>query len=188
MNIGKPLGLDIKLLVETEELPLDAYKLWEEFRTNVPVLIASPMPLPVTSNKRTKIVVLQNPRTSEVKDLELYFTIGSGVLRGQAQQAEIKTFDESVEEKIERVCEEYAPRSVHECKTEMHDWESKKDSKVVQYCKEEQMVRQLKIRQQQQQQQQQPQLLQQQQQQQQQLQQQQQHQQQQLQQIQQQLH
>jgi len=151
VNIGKPLGLDIKLLVETEELPLDAYKLWEEFRTNVPVLIASPMPLPITSNKRTKIVVLQNPRTSEVKELDLYFTIGSGILKGQAKQAEIKIFDETVEKKIERVCEEYAPRSVEECKTEMLDWERKQESEVVQYCKIEHMVRQLKSQQQQQQ-------------------------------------
>merc|ERR1712142_14662 len=151
VNIGKPIGLDIKLLVESEELPLDAFKLWEEIKTNVPVFMASPVPLPITSNRRTKIVILQNPRTSEVKELDLHFTIGSGILQDISQQTKIKILSESVEEKIERVCEEYAPRSVQECKSEMYNWQRQKDSEIVQYCKKEEMVRQNKIQQQQQQ-------------------------------------
>merc|ERR1712212_414658 len=139
------------LLVESEELPLDAFKLWEEIKTNVPVFMASPVPLPITSNRRTKIVILQNPRTSEVKELDLHFTIGSGILQDISHQTKIKILSESVEEKIERVCEENAPRSVQECKSEMYDWQRQKDSEIVQYCKKEEMVRQNKIQQQQQQ-------------------------------------
>merc|ERR1712212_1282294 len=56
-------------------------------------------------------------------------------------------------EKIERACEKYAPESIQECKSEMYEWEKRKDSSIVQFCREEETIRIKMIQQQQQQQQ-----------------------------------
>merc|ERR1711915_958168 len=154
VNVGKPFGLDMKLKIETEELPLDTYKLWEELRTTAPIIAGGLLTLPITTIRRTKLQVVFTPTTSEVKELDLYFTVGVGSLESKTKQATIKILDEEVKEKIERACEEYAPESVQQCKSEMYEWEKKQDSSIVQFCKEEEKYMNLKVQQQQQQQQQ----------------------------------
>merc|ERR1711872_941108 len=47
----------------------------------------------------------------------------------------------------------YAPESIQECKSEMYEWEKRKDSSIVQFCREEETIRNKMIQQQQQQQQ-----------------------------------
>merc|ERR1711915_187462 len=155
VNVGKPFGLDMKLKIATEELPLDTYKLWEELRTTAPIIAGGLLTLPITTIRKTKLQVVFTPTTSEVKELDLYFTVGVGSLESKTKQATIKILDEEVKEKIERACEEYAPESVQQCKSELYEWEKKQDSSIVQFCKEEEKYMNLKVQQQQQQQQQQ---------------------------------
>merc|ERR1712002_902597 len=106
LNIGKPVGLDAKIMLETEQLPQDMYSIWEQLSINIPLLTATPLPLPVTSNKRTRITLTQNPRTSEVKELDLFFTVGYGNLEGKNQQSIIKLYNDTIEDKIDESCEE----------------------------------------------------------------------------------
>merc|ERR1711915_362057 len=148
VNVGKPFGLDMKLKIATEELPLDTYKLWEELRTTAPIIAGGLLTLPITTIRRTKLQVVFTPTTSEVKELDLYFTVGVGSLESKTKQATIKILDEEVKEKIERACEEYAPESVQQCKSEMYEWEKKQDSSIVQFCKEEEKYMNLKVQQQ----------------------------------------
>ena len=75
LNIGKPFGLDAKIMVSTEESGIDLYKLWDELKTNGPVFLAS-LPNPIPSSRRTTITLLHNPQTSEVKELNFYLSLG----------------------------------------------------------------------------------------------------------------
>merc|ERR1712121_173884 len=105
--------------------------------------------LPVTTIKKTKIQVLFNPTTSETKALELYATVGIGSLEGQNKQPVIRILNEKIEEKIEEACAKYAPRTIEQCKSEMYEWENRKDSSIVQFCKEEEIHRNKMLKQQQ---------------------------------------
>merc|ERR1712234_47659 len=153
ITVGKPVGLDLLVKIETEELPLDTYKLYEDLKTNTPIIAGGLLTLPITPIRKTKLKVLFNPTTSETKEVDLYLTVGLGSLEGKQSQSTIKILNEEVEEKIERACEKYAPESIQECKSEMYEWEKRKDSSIVQFCKEEESYRNTMIQQQQQQQQ-----------------------------------
>merc|ERR1711872_1013863 len=109
--------------------------------------------LPITPIRKTKLKVLFNPTTSETKEVDLYLTVGLGSLESKQSQSTIKILNEEVEEKIEKACEKYASESIQECKSEMYEWEKRKDSSIVQFCKEEESYRNTMIQQQQQQQQ-----------------------------------
>merc|ERR1711887_269719 len=138
--VGKPLGLDIKLKMETEELPIDTYNMWELLKINTPLIYGGLLPLPLTTIKRTNLQLLHNPTTSEVKELDLHLTVGYGTHHYQQKQATIRILNEEVEEKILHACEEFAPESVSKCKSEMYEWERKQDSEIVQFCKEEERI------------------------------------------------
>merc|ERR1711887_348078 len=155
IDVGKPVGLDMLVKIETEELPLDIYRLYEELRISTPIITGGLLTLPITPIRKTKLKVLFNPTTSETKEVDLYLTVGLGLLEGKQSQSTIKILNEEVKEKIERACEKYAPESIQECKSEMYEWEKRKDSSIVQFCKEEESYRNTMIQQQQQQQQQQ---------------------------------
>ena len=75
INIGKPFGLDAKLLVKTEQSGLDLYKLWDDLKVNAPMFLGS-VPNPVTSSRRTHIAITHNPQNSEVKQLDFLLKIG----------------------------------------------------------------------------------------------------------------
>merc|ERR1712001_356592 len=153
ITVGKPVGLDLLVKIETEELPLDTYKLYEDLKTNTPIIAGGFLTLPITPIRKTKLKVLFNPTTSETKEVDLYLTVGLGSLESKQSQSTIKILNEEVKEKIERACEKYAPESIQECKSEMYEWEKRKDSSIVQFCKEEESYRNTMIQQQQQQQQ-----------------------------------
>merc|ERR1712234_67939 len=153
IDVGKPVGLDMLVEIETEELPLDIYRLYEELKISTPIITGGLLTLPITPIRKTKLKVLFNPTTSETKEVDLYLTVGLGSLEGKQSQSTIKILNEEVEEKIERACEKYAPESIQECKSEMYEWEKRKDSSIVQFCKEEESYRNTMIQQQQQQQQ-----------------------------------
>merc|ERR1711872_294483 len=155
VDIGKPMGLDMLVKIETEELPLDTYNFFEKLRINTPIIAGGLLTLPITPIRKTKFKVLFNPTTSETKEGDLYLTVGLGSLEGKQGQSTIKILNEEVENKIERACEKYAPESIQECKSEMYEWEKRKDSSIVQFCREEETIRNKMIQQQQQQQQQQ---------------------------------
>merc|ERR1711863_218859 len=155
ITVGKPVGLDLLVKIETEELPLDTYKLYEDLKTNTPIITGGLLTLPITPIRKTKFKVLFNPTTSETKEVDLYLTVGLGSLKGKQSQSTTKILNEEVKEKIERACEKYAPESIQECKSEMYEWEKRKDSSIVQFCREEETYRNTMIQQQQQQQQQQ---------------------------------
>merc|ERR1711887_296007 len=138
--VGKQLGLDIKLKMETEELPIDTYNMWELLKINTPLIYGGLLPLPLTTIKRTNLKLLHNPTTSEVKELDLHLTVGYGTHHYQQKQATIRILNEEVEEKILHACEEFAPESVSKCKSEMYEWERKQDSEIVQFCKEEERI------------------------------------------------
>merc|ERR1712234_80940 len=152
VDIGKPMGLDMLVKIETEELPLDTYSFFEKLRINTPIIAGGLLTLPITPIRKTKFKVLFNPTTSETKEVDLYLTVGLGSLEGKQGQSTIKILNEEVKNKIERVCEKYAPESIQECKSEMYEWEKRKDSSIVQFCKEEESYRNTMIQQQQQQQ------------------------------------
>merc|ERR1711970_1201157 len=149
VDIGKPMGLDMLVKIETEELPLDTYSFFEKLRITTPIIAGGLLTLPITPIRKTKLKVLFNPTTSETKEVDLYLTVGLGSLKGKQSQSTIKILNEEVEEKIERACEKYAPESIQECKSEMYEWEKRKDSSIVQFCKEEESYRNTMIQQQQ---------------------------------------
>merc|ERR1712198_47432 len=153
IDVGKPVGLDMLVKIETEELPLDTYSFFEKLRINTPIIAGGLLTLPITPIRKTIFKVLFNPTTSETKEVDLYVTVGLGSLEGKQGQSTIKILNEEVEEKIERACEKYAPESIQECKSEMYEWEKRKDSSIVQFCREEETIRNKMIQQQQQQQQ-----------------------------------
>merc|ERR1712142_492747 len=153
IDVGKPVGLDMLVKIETEELPLDTYSFFEELKISTPIITGGLLTLPITPIRKTKLKVLLNPTISETKEVDLYLTVGLGSLEGKQSQSTIKILNEEVEEKIERACEKYAPESIQECKSEMYEWEKRKDSSIVQFCKEEESYRNTMIQQQQQQQQ-----------------------------------
>merc|ERR1711872_641193 len=153
IDVGKPVGLDMLVKIETEELPLDIYRLYEDLKTNTPIIAGGLLTLPITPIRKTKLKVLFNPTTSETKEVDLYLTVGLGSLEGKQGQSTIKILNEEVKNKIERACEKYAPESIQECKSEMYEWEKRKDSSIVQFCREEETIRIKMIQQQQQQQQ-----------------------------------
>merc|ERR1712234_85727 len=153
LDVGKPVGLDMLVKIETEELPLDTYSFVEKLRINTPIIAGGLLTLPITPIRKTKLKVLFNPTTSETKEVDLYLTVGLGSLEGKQGQSTIKILNEEVENKIERACEKYAPESIQECKSEMYEWEKRKDSSIVQFCREEETIRNKMIQQQQQQQQ-----------------------------------
>merc|ERR1712002_69243 len=157
VNVGKPFGLDIKLKMETEELPIDTYNVWELLRVNSPLMYGGLLPLPLTTIKRTNLQLLHNPTTSELKELDLHLTVGYGTHHYQQKEATIRILNEKVEEKIQQACEEFAPESVRQCKSEMYEWEKKRqDSEIVQFCKEEERTSVKILKEQQQMTQQQP--------------------------------
>merc|ERR1712142_554635 len=151
ITVGKPIGLDLLVKIETEELPLDTYELYEDLKTNTPIIAGGLLTLPITPIRKTKLKVLFNPTTSETKEVDLYLTVGLGSLESKQSQSTIKILNEEVEEKIEKACEKYASESIQECKSEMYEWEKRKDSSIVQFCKEEESYRNTMIQQQQQQ-------------------------------------
>merc|ERR1712055_1220106 len=140
VNVGKPFGLDFKLKMETEELPIDTYNMFELLKINTPLMYGGLLPLPLTAIKKTNLQLLHNPTTSEVKELDLHLTVGYGTHHYQQKQATIRILDKEVEEKIQEACEEFAPESVSKCKSEMYEWERKQDSEIVQFCKEEERI------------------------------------------------
>merc|ERR1711872_506455 len=153
IDVGKPVGLDMLVKIETEELPLDTYSFFEKLRINTPIIAGGLLTLPITPIRKTIFKVLFNPTTSETKEVDLYVTVGLGSLEGRQGQSTIKILNEEVENKIERACEKYAPESIQECKSEMYEWEKRKDSSIVQFCREEETIRNKMIQQQQQQEQ-----------------------------------
>merc|ERR1711915_871155 len=64
VNVGNHLALDMKLKIETEELPLDTYKLWEELRTTAPIIAGGLLTLPITTIRKTRLQVVFTPTTS----------------------------------------------------------------------------------------------------------------------------
>ena len=62
--------------IETEELPLDIYRLYEELRISTPIITGGLLTLPITPIRKTKLKVLFNPTTSETKEVDLYLTVG----------------------------------------------------------------------------------------------------------------
>merc|ERR1711872_605715 len=155
IDVGKPVGLDMLVKIETEELSLDTYSFFEKLRINTPIIAGGLLTLPITPIRKTIFKVLFNPTTSETKEFDLYVTVGLGSLEGKQGQSTIKILNEEVENKIERACEKYAPESIQECKSEMYEWEKRKDSSIIQFCREEETIRIKMIQQQQQDQQQQ---------------------------------
>merc|ERR1712234_77675 len=153
IDVGKPVGLDMLVKIETEELPLDTYSFFEKLRINTPIIAGGLLTLPITPIRKTIFKVLFNPTTSETKEVDLYVTVGLGSLEGKQGQSTIKILNKEAENKIERACEKYAPESIQECKSEMYEWEKRKDSSIVQFCREEETIRIKMIQQQQQQQQ-----------------------------------
>ena len=75
INIGKPFGLDAKIQVKTEQSGTDLYKLWDDLKVNVPMFLGS-LPNPVTSSKRTHVIITHNPQNSDVKQLDFLLKIG----------------------------------------------------------------------------------------------------------------
>merc|ERR1712126_415864 len=134
VNVGKPIGLDLKLKLETEEIPLNTYSTLEYLRMDG---VSGSILSLINTIKRTKLQLLFSPSTSETKELDLHLNVGYGLMKNQQKQATIRILDEEVKERIERACQEFAPESVEKCKSEMYEWEKKQDSEVVQFCKEE---------------------------------------------------
>merc|ERR1711872_901797 len=125
VNIKTIRSKNPEIKIETEELPLDTYKLYEDLKTNTPIIAGGLLTLPITPIRKTKLKVLFNPTTSETKEVDLYLTVGLGSLESKQSQSTIKILNEEVEEKIEKACEKYAPESIQECKSEMYEWEKK---------------------------------------------------------------
>merc|ERR1719193_1358702 len=76
-----------EIKIETEELPLDIYRLYEELRISTPIITGGLLTLPITPIRKTKLKVLFNPTTSETKEVDLYLTVGLGSLEGKQSQS-----------------------------------------------------------------------------------------------------
>ena len=67
--------MDVEAEVKTEEHKTDYFRSVEDLKKDVLSLLSG-SPLPLTSCKRTTIEVKYNPKTSEIKETELYITLG----------------------------------------------------------------------------------------------------------------
>ena len=67
--------MDVEAEVKTEEHKTDYFRSVEDLKKDVLSLLSG-SPLPLTSCKRTTIQVKYNPKTSEIKETELYITLG----------------------------------------------------------------------------------------------------------------
>jgi hypothetical protein len=165
LNIGKPFGLDAKVQVKTEEAGIDLYKLWDDLKVNVPMFMGS-LPNPVTSSKRTHVIISHNPQNSEIKQLDFSLNIGIASKEGKHQQTKMngaRSFDQELE--IQRICSEQGSSQEQEsCKEQLKQKIQSPESEVVERCqqlKDLQKQRQQQQKQQQQEQQQQKQQIQQ---------------------------
>ncbi len=67
--------MDVEAEVKTEEHKTDYLRSVEDLKKDILSLLSG-SPLPLTSCKRTTIQVKYNPKTSEIKETELYITLG----------------------------------------------------------------------------------------------------------------
>jgi len=153
VNVGRPLGLDVKVEYESEESSIDVYKLWEDLKTNVPVFLAS-LPTPITTGRRTSIKVYHNPSNSQVKELDFYLSADIASKLKNMQIQALLLPQQNIQE-IERICQEYAPQQLQQCKSKLLQKQQQQDSDVVQECQEQEQIQNQKWQNYQQQQQQQ---------------------------------
>jgi hypothetical protein len=66
--------MDMKLKVESER-PIDFYQLMEDLKINLPFLLTS-VPLPMSSPKRTTLTLSFDAKSSETKEIEMFFNVG----------------------------------------------------------------------------------------------------------------
>merc|ERR550519_1224162 len=90
VNVGKPIGFDLKLKLETEEIPLNTYSIFEKLR--IEGVSGSIISL-ISTIKRTKLQLLFSPSTSETKELDLHLNVGYGLMKNQQKQATIRILD-----------------------------------------------------------------------------------------------
>merc|ERR1719315_226898 len=81
VNVGKPIGFKLKL--ETEEIPLNTYSIFEKLR--IEGVSGSILSL-ISTIKRTKLQLLFSPSTSETKELDLHLNAGYGLMKNHQKQ------------------------------------------------------------------------------------------------------
>jgi hypothetical protein len=64
----------MKLKLESER-PVDIYQLMEDLKINLPLMLTS-VPLPISSPKRTTLTIYFDAKSSETKEIEMFFNIG----------------------------------------------------------------------------------------------------------------
>ena len=57
------------------ERPVDLYQLMDDLKTNLPFMLTS-VPLPLSSPKRTILTIYLDSKSSETKEIEMFFNIG----------------------------------------------------------------------------------------------------------------
>jgi dsDNA-binding SOS-regulon protein len=64
----------MKMKVESER-PIDFYQLMEDLKINLPFMLTS-VPLPMSSPKRTSLSIYLDAKSSETKEIEMFFNVG----------------------------------------------------------------------------------------------------------------
>merc|ERR1719233_2252247 len=95
-----------------------------------------------------------NPRDSETKEADLYLTVGTGSRRNKREEPRVYLIKESKAAEIEKICSEYAPENMEDCKREIEEEIESSDSDVKNMCQERKEKEKEKFQQQQQSQQQ----------------------------------
>merc|ERR1712215_543658 len=119
--LGRPLGLDLRLKVETEQPTFDIAEVIQSLYQHRPLTLLT-LPLPLKTVKDHSVSVIFNPRDSNTKDASLSFSFGYAEKRQSGSDPEVTTYNNvRVPSEIERKCREESERYSGEEKEEKRD-------------------------------------------------------------------
>jgi len=133
VSFKNTVGIDLKMTGRTEESGMDVYKFWEDLKVHVPSFMAS-LPLPHSSAKRTTVTISYNPQTSEVKEINFYLGVDTGIKK--TKESMVTGPQYSTEEKIEKICSEFAAQDLASCTQQMEEKLKNVDTDIIEECEE----------------------------------------------------
>merc|ERR1719283_832511 len=119
--LGRPLGLNLRLKIETENPTYDLAEFIEGLYQHKPLTLLT-LPLPLKTVRDHSVSVIYNPRDSNTKDASLSFSFGYAEKKQSGSDPEVTTYNNvRVPSEIERKCREESERYTGEEKEEKKD-------------------------------------------------------------------
>merc|ERR1719147_207137 len=119
--LGRPLGLNLRLKIETENPTYDLAEFIEGLYQHKPLTLLT-LPLPLKTVRDHSVSVIYNPRDSNTKDASLSFSFGYAEKKQSGSDPEVTTYNNvRVPSEIERKSREESERYSGEEKEEKRD-------------------------------------------------------------------